>query len=109
MSDYKTQLNEKLAAAQARLKQGREVKQLKASSPTLFEIMDTEISLAVNKMTQEEPLSDRDYLQAHGYVRGIMKIRNLLNSKEAEEASTSKEVEAIQGQLEQFEDDKKQK
>lgn len=106
--DYMTQLNEKLQAARARVKQGNEVKALKESAPTLFEIMDTEISLIVNTMTQEKPLSHDDYLSAHGKVRGVMSIRNLLNSKEAEAPAAQQEVKGIEENIKQIKNDQKQ-
>lgn len=108
--DYETEQREMLAAASKRLKQGREVKALKAAAPTLYEIMDGEISLIVNKvlLLAETPVSYDEYLSLHGKVRGIMRIRNLLDSKEAEEVSASQEVQALQTNLKQIEDDKKQ-
>lgn len=109
MADYKQELSAKLEAARKRVKLGREVKQLKSSAPSLFEIMDTEISLAVNAMTAEKPLERDEYLQKHGEVRGIMKIRNLLNFKEAEEVQAAQEAEAIAEQVKQFDNDQKQK
>lgn len=108
MADYVQELEEKLQASRKRLKQGREIKNLKDSAPTLFEIIDGEISLVVNKMTQPTPLSYDDYLSAHGQVVGIRKIRDLINSKEAEAVAAQQEVTAIEEQLEQFSNDKKQ-
>lgn len=107
MADYVTELNKKLAAARTRVRQGREVKQLKASAPTLFEIIDGEISLELNRGYDIKPLSYEEYLESHGAVRGIKRIRSLLESKEAEEPAAHKEVEALDKQLEQFSDDKK--
>ncbi len=108
--DYETQMREKLTAAQKRLKQGREAKALKDSAPTLYEILDGEISLIVNKvlLLAETPVSYDEYLSLHGKVRGIMRVRNLLDSKEAEAVSAQQEVTAIQKNLKQIEDDKKQ-
>lgn len=106
---YEHELNQKLSAARKRLRQGREIKALKSSAPTLFEIIDSEISLEVNRGYGETPLSYEAYLESHGAVRGIKRIRNLLDSREAEEESASNEVAVIQDQLKQFENDKKQK
>lgn len=106
MSDYVTQLNEKLVAARKRVKQGAEARALKESAPTLYEIIDGEISLAVNKMTQNEPLSHEQYLSAHGQVVGIRRIRDLLNAKESEEVTSAQEVEAIKDNLERMNNDK---
>lgn len=106
--DYEQQLNEKLAAARKRVRQGREVKALKSAAPTLFEIIDGEISLEINRGYGEKPLSYDEYLESHGAVRGIKRIRNLLDSKEAEEVAASQEVEGIQSTLKQIKDDKKQ-
>lgn len=106
--DYMTQLNEKLQAARKRVRQGNEVKALKDSAPTLFEIMDTEISLIVNSMTQEKPLSYDEYLSAHGKVRGVISIRNLLDSKEVEAPQAQAEVKGIQENMKQIKDDQKQ-
>lgn len=107
MSDYTRDLELKLEAARKRVRQGAEVKQLKANAPTLFEIIDNEISLAVNRMTTSNPLSHEEYLSTHGQVVGIRRIRNILDSREAEEVTASQEVVAIEEQLKQFKDDKK--
>jgi len=108
MSDYVQELTEKLQASRNRLKQGREMKALKDNAPTLLEIIDGEISLAVNRMTQPKALTYEDYLSNHGQVVGIKRIRDLINSKEAEAVSAQQEVAAIEEQLNQFSDDKKQ-
>lgn len=108
MADYVQELEAKLQASRNRLKQGREMKTLKDSAPTLLEIIDGEISLAVNRMTQPTPLSYDEYLSAHGEVKGIKRIRDLINSKEAEAVQAQQEVTAIEEQLEQFSNDKKQ-
>lgn len=108
MADYVQELQEKLQASRNRLKQGNEMKNLKAGAPTLLEIIDGEISLAVNRMTQPTPLSYDEYLSAHGEVKGIKRIRDLINSKEAEAVQAQQEVAAIEEQLEQFSNDKKQ-
>lgn len=107
MADYEQQMRAKLKASRERVKQGREMKALKAGAPTLFEIMDGEISLIVNKMTAPEPMPRDEYLSAHGQVVGIRKVRDLIDFKESEESVSVQEVEAITGQLEQFENDKK--
>lgn len=107
MSDYVQQLEAKLGAARLRVKQGNEMRNLKASAPTLFEIIDGEISLAVNKMTQDKPLSYDDYLSMHGQVVGIRRIRNLIDSKEVEAVSASQEVTAISDNLKQIKNDQK--
>ena|SRR6478609_2961484 len=106
---YRQDLTGKLQAAQKRVKQGREVKALKESAPTLFEIIDTEISMEVNRGYGEKALSYEDYLESHGAVRGIKRIRNLLDSKEAEAVSSNEEVTILQKQLKTFDDEQKQK
>lgn len=106
---YTQELEEKLQAARKRVKAGQEVKALKDSAPSLFEIMDTEISLAVNRAFSDKPLDYDGYLSAHGEVKGIKRIRDLLNSKEAEEVQAVQEVKAIEGNLEQIKNDQKQK
>lgn len=109
MADYLQEVEEKLQAARKRVRQGREVIALKQSAPTLFEIIDTEISLAVNKMTQEKPLDYDTYLSTHGQVVGIRKIRDLLNSKEVEAPQAQQEVTGIEQAVKQFKDEQKQK
>lgn len=104
---YIEDLEAKLQSSRTRLKAGNEMRALKDSAPTLFEIIDTEITLVVNKMTQATPLSYDEYLTTHGQVVGIRRIRDLINSKEAEAAQAQQEVQAIEGQLKQFSDDKK--
>jgi hypothetical protein len=105
MSDYTDTLERKLASARKRVRQGAEVKQLKANAPSLFEIIDGEISLIVNKAFGGTPLTHEEYLDYHGQHKGIMRIRALIDSKEAEEVAASQEVEAIEGQLNQFKND----
>jgi hypothetical protein len=108
MSDYLTQLEEKLQAARKRVKQAREMKALKTGAPTLLEIIDGEISLAVNRMTADKPLDHDAYLSAHGEVKGIRRIRNLIDAKEADEAAAVQEVDGIQDNVKQIKDDQKQ-
>lgn len=105
---YIEDLENKLVAARKRVSQGNEARALKDSAPTLYEIMDTEISLAVNKMTQKEPLSYEDYLSVHGQVVGIRSIRDLLHSKEVEAPAALQEADAIDKQLKQFKQDAKE-
>src|SRR5690349_3037187 len=102
MSDYMQEMEAKLKSARIRVKTGREVKQLKQSAPTLFEIMDTEISFAVNKMTQDTPLSYDDYLSQHGQVVGIRRIRNLIDAKEIDEVQAAAEVKAIEDNIKEI-------
>lgn len=108
MSDYTDQLEAKLQASRNRLKQGNEMKALKDNAATLFEIIDGEISLVVNRMTTPTPMTYEQYLSAHGQVVGIRRIRDLINSKEAEAVSAQQEVKAIEQQLNQFKDEAKQ-
>lgn len=105
---YREELAAKLAAAQRRVKQGREFKNLKAGAPSLFEVIDTEISMEVNRGYGDTPLSYDEYLDSHGAVRGIRRIRNLIDSKEVEADSSAQEVAGIQETLKQFDDDQKQ-
>lgn len=99
MADYITELETTLAATKNRLKTARKMKIVKDSAPEFFDIIDLEISLAVNRMTQDKPLSYDEYLSAHGEVRGIRRIRNLIDSKLVEEQATAAEVTAIQDNL----------
>lgn len=107
MADYLQELEEKLQASRKRLKTAREIKALKASAPTLFEIIDGEISLALNRMTQDKPLDRNEYLSAHGEVKMGKRIRALINGKEAEELQASQEVSGIEDNLKQLKDDQK--
>ena len=109
MSDYEQQLGKTLESARKRLRQGREMKTLKSAAPTLFEIIDAEISLEVNRGYGDKPLSYEEYLESHGAHRGIRRIRNLINAKEADEVMASQEVAAIEGNLEQIKNDQKRK
>lgn len=108
MSNFLQESHEKLQAARKRVRQGHEIKALKQSAPTLFEIIDGEISLALNKMTQDTPLDYDGYLSTHGQVVGIRRIRDLLNSKEAEAPAASQEVQAIEANIKLIKDDQKQ-
>lgn len=97
---YIQDMEEKLKSARLRVKQGREMKALKGSAPTLFEIIDGEISLQLNKMTQDKPLDYDQYLSVHGQIVGIRRIRNVIDSKEVEEVQAAQEVTAIQDNIE---------
>ena len=108
MSSYVQELEAKLAASRTRLAASREIIALKASAPTLFEIIDTEISLELNRGYGDTPLGYEEYLASHGAVRGIRRIRNLLDSKAAEEVVANQEVVSITEQLEQFSNDQEQ-
>lgn len=101
-ASYRDQLNEKLAAARKRVNQGRQAKALKAGAPALFEIIDGEAHLIYTKTFGDKPLPYDEYLSAHGEMRGIKRIRNLIDSKELEEGAASQEVEAIRNNLEQL-------
>jgi hypothetical protein len=105
---YTDELQAKLQAAQKRVRQGKEMKALQDTAPSLLEIIDTEISLAVNRMTGDKPVSYDEYLSLHGQVAGIRRIRNLMDSRIVEEVQASQQVQDIQGTLKQFSDDKKQ-
>lgn len=107
MADYVDELNKKLEAARKRVKQGNEARALKKSAPTLFEIIDGEISLEINRGYGEKALGYEEYLESHGAVRGIKRIRDLLNSKEAEADQAVAEAEAIKDNIKQIEDDRK--
>lgn len=96
---YIQDMEEKLKVARTRVKQGREIKALKQSAPTLFEIIDGEISLQLNKMTQDKPLDYDQYLSVHGQIVGIRRIRNLIDSKEVEEVQAAQEVKAIEDNI----------
>lgn len=99
MSDYIQDMEKKLQASRERVKKGREMKVLKASAPTLFEIIDGEISLALNKMTQDKPLEYDEYISTHGQIVGIRRIRNLIDSKEVEEAQAAQQVKALEDNI----------
>lgn len=101
-ASYRDQLNEKLAAARKRVNQGRQAKALKAGAPALFEIIDGEVSLLLNKAFDVKPLPYDQYLSAHGEMRGMKRIRDLLTAKEVEEEAASQEVEAIRNNLEEL-------
>ena len=86
MSDYTQDLAKKLEAARKRLRDAREIKALKSSAPTLFEIIDTEISLLANRaLAGDKPLGYEEYLSAHGEMKMAKRIRNLIDGKEMEE------------------------
>lgn len=105
---YRDELEAKLQAARQRVKKGREAKALKDSAPTLYEIMDSEISLELNRgYNDDKPLPYDDYLESHGAVRGIRRIRNLLDSAAVEEVVAAQEVKAIQDNIKLMDDGKK--
>jgi len=106
--DYEQELQAKLKSLKDKVRQGREIKALKASAPSLVEIIDGEMSLLATRTFGSTPLSYDEYLSAHGEMKGIKRIRNLIDAKEVEETATAQQVTDIQNQLKQFADDKKQ-
>lgn len=106
--DYEVALQRKLQAARKRVRQGRQIKALKASAPALFEIIAGESQLIYEKtLNGLKPLPYEEYLSAHGEMRGIKRIQNLIDSKEVEEVAAAQEAEAISKNLKQIQDDKK--
>ena len=99
MSDYIQEMEEKLKASRARVRSGNEMKILKQSAPTLFEIIDGEISIGVTKMTQDTPLSYDEYLSVHGQVVGIKRIRNLIDAKDVEAQQAAQEVKDLENNI----------
>lgn len=104
---YVEQLNEKLGSAQKRVRQGREMNALKAAAPTLYEIIDLEISIEINKGYGDKPLPYHEYMASHGAAAGIRRIRNLMTGKEADEVPAAQEAEAIRDNLKQIKNDQK--
>lgn len=99
MDDYIKNLTAKRDAARKRVNEGRAVKALKDNAPALFELIDTEISLALNRMTQPTPLSDRDYLAAHGEIKALQRIRSVLEAREVEEVAQAEQAKILDEQL----------
>ena len=102
MDDYTKNLNQRLASLRKRVRQGNEITALRASAPTLFEIIDGEISLELNRAFGDKPLGYEDYLESHGAVRGIKRIRSLLEAKEAEVESSVNAAQAVEDDLKQI-------
>lgn len=107
MADYVSELEEKLKSTQKRLKASNQIKHVKSAAPLFFEIIDGEISLVLNRMTADKPLDYDAYLSAHGEIKGMKRIRDLVNSKEADGAVAQQEAEGIQQNLKQIKDDAK--
>lgn len=106
MSEYTDDLKKKLESARKRVRKGRQVKAIKEAAPDILEIIDGEISLEINRGYGDKPLNYEEYLESHGAVRGIKRIRNLMDAAEVDEASAAQEVKVINEQLEQFKKDK---
>lgn len=106
--DYITQMHKKLEATRKRLRSGREMAALKSSAPSLFEVIDGEISLAVNRMNQDKPLSYEEYLSAHGEVKMAKRIRDVIDAKEVEANQAQQEVQAIEENIELVKNEQKQ-
>lgn len=106
--NYVQELEEKLKSRRDAVKQGAQMKALKAGAPALMEIIDGEISLELNRGYGDKPLSYDEYMESHGAVRGIRRIRNLMSAKEADAVQASQEVQAISDNLKQIQNDKKQ-
>lgn len=103
---YVQELEEKLEATLKRAKEGEQAKQLKHNAPVLFDVVDGEISLAVNRAFGDKPLPYEEYLSAHGEVKAFRRVRNLLDAKEVQANQAQQEVDAIQSNLKQIKDDK---
>lgn len=97
---YAQELQAKLEAAQERVKQGREMKALKAGAPALLDIIDLEISIELNRAFDKEPLTYPEYLESHGAVRGIKRIRAMMDSREVELEKSEVEARTIRENLE---------
>lgn len=106
MSEYLDDLNKKLESARKRVRKGRQVKALKDAAPDLFEIIDGEITLEINKGYGEIPLTRDEYLESHGAVRALKRMRNLMDAAEKDEVAAAQEVKVINDQVEQFKKDK---
>lgn len=104
---YLEESEAKLQAARKRVREGNEVRALKQSAPTLFTIMDSEISLELNRAFNEKPLSYDEYLESHGAVRGIRRIRDLLNAKEIQAPSAAQEAQSIEENMKLVKDGQK--
>lgn len=108
MSDYIAELEATLQSARRQVRQGRQAKALKAGAPLLFEVIDGEISLVVNRAFADKPLDYDAYLSAHGEVKGIKRIRDLLTSKENDEVGAVQRDKDIEKTQKQIKDDQKQ-
>lgn len=97
---YVQDLETKLKTARERVRKGRQVKALKEQAPIVFEIIDMEVSLALNKMAGDKPLSYDEYLAEHGAARALRNVRNLLDSAEKEEVVAAGEATQIAQQIE---------
>lgn len=104
---YVQELQDKLKARRAVVKQGAQMKALKDGAPELLRIIDDEISLELNRGYGDKPLSYDEYMESHGAVRGIRRIRNLMDAKEADAVGARQEVHAIQDNLKQIKNDQK--
>lgn len=107
MSDYIQELEANLNAARKRATTGTQVKVLKSNAPALFDVIDGEVTLLVNKMTAADPLDRDTYLDIHGQLRGIMRIRDLLNAKEAEADAAIAQTQDVESQLKQMKAERK--
>jgi hypothetical protein len=105
---YEQQLGEKLESARSRVRMSNQMKALKDNAPALFEVIDTEVYSIYTKAFGDKPLSYDDYLSAHGEMRALKRIRNLVDSKEVDGVMAQQEAQAIQKNLKQIQDDKKQ-
>src|SRR5574343_2064157 len=106
MANYLDDLNTKLKVAQNRLSKGRQMKTLKETAPDLLEIIDTEVSLSINRMNQSTPLTYEEYLSEHGVGKGLRRIRDLINAAEADAVVAAREANVISEQVKQIENDR---
>ena len=106
MSDYRTEVERMLKAAQKRLARARKAKQFKADDSIIVEIISDRVSELLTGMTAKEPLDDRAYLSAHGEIRGLKYILSMLDSFEAEISSAESEVKSTSEQLKQLDEQK---
>ena len=98
--NYKQEIQAHLKLARKRLSNIENKKNLLASPEGEFlqEYIDNRASYIISQITSKTPLSDRDYLSAHGSVREIHKLREVLSAEE-DPAKVQEEIATYEQQL----------
>lgn len=106
---YRQDMADMLLAAQRRVARARMARQFKGDGTIFVDIARDRLA-EINKegFHEAEPMSRERYLDAHGEVRGIKYMCDMVDSYAKEEESATNEVNLLNEQLAQFDKDKSQ-
>lgn len=101
MADYRKELGARLASAQRRVRMGVIAKALNDSkdSVALFAIIDEEISVIANDILGTKPLDEKEYISKHGEMKGLKRLRQMIEYYGKDHDTAAAEVEVLRKQL----------